>query len=101
MGFERREALADVDGGPQFAVDVVDPRIQSTDLGNELRPQRVELRREACIDAIDLLIESNAPMVQDTNVSPKRMYLRSHNVLKRLLDLAVHAHRKTTGPASP
>ena len=92
MGLERREPLADVDGRPQFAIDAIDPRVESPDLGGELGPKRVDLCREACIHAVDFLIESDEPLIEDTDVSPERVNLGSDDVLKCLLDLIVHAH---------
>jgi hypothetical protein len=85
VGLERGQALTNVDRRPQLAIDTVDPGVEPSNLGDELgferqsfRSERVHLGREACVDAIDLLIE-------DTDITPERMNLGCDDVLKCLL----------------
>jgi hypothetical protein len=87
VSFEGGQALPDVDGGPQLAVDTVGPHVESTDPRDKLHPQGVDLRGEPCVDTVDLLVESNKPLVQDADVPPKGMNLRTDDVLECLPDL--------------
>lgn len=89
---ERGEAFANIDGGPEFAIDATDPGVEPPDLreqltfeGNRLRPERIDPGHEPDIQAVDLL-------VQQTEVAANRAELRSDEVLKRFLDLIVDGH---------
>src|SRR5438874_4395512 len=80
-GFERGEAFADVDRGPQLPVDAVDPDIDPPDLGDQhstrrnyshvetayavvyLVNQRVDLRREPGVQPVDLRREPGVQSV--------------------------------------
>ncbi len=91
-GFEGGESLPDVDGGAELALHPVDPGVDATDLrhqfpfhGVRLGPQGVDLRSEARVHAIDLLIQA-------MNVAPDDVQLRRYEILERRLDLVVDSH---------
>ena len=76
----------------QAELAAVDPRIESPDLGDDFGPERIDLRREAGIDPVDRLGETDNPLVQDSDIATERMKLRRHDILKCFLDLIVRAH---------
>jgi hypothetical protein len=92
-GLEGGEALADIDGRPQFAVYAVDPRVEPADFGDQLGPQGIDLRRQSGVDVVDLLVEGDDSLVEHADLAAEPLEFRGHDVLKRLLDLVVDAHR--------
>src|SRR5438874_804676 len=99
-GFERGEAFADVDRGPQLPVDAVDPDIDPPDLGDQLGPERidlgrepdiqvVDLRREPGIQAIDLLVQS-VDLHRESSIDPVDLPIKGVDLLVQHTDVGPH-----------
>jgi hypothetical protein len=111
--FEGDDTLADVDRGLNFAIEAIDAIVDPPKFGNHLVAQRIEPCAEARVeivdlagqpnvqvddlveqprlDAVDLLIERDEPLVDDTDIAAEGMDLRRDDILKRLLERVVCA----------
>src|SRR5437867_6712 len=120
-GLERRQPLSNVDRGAQLTIDAIDPGVEPPDFGDDFVTQRIDpcddtvvepvdllvqsgdlhgearvhaidLRAQTRVDAGDLLVDADDPLIQDANVATDRAELGRDDVLERRFDLIVNAH---------
>src|SRR5206468_2625852 len=118
---ERRQPLSNVDRGAQLTIDAIDPGVEPPDFGDDFVTQRIDpcddtvvepvdllvqsgdlhgearvhaidLRAQTRVDAGDLLVDADDPLIQDANVATDRAELGRDDVLERRFDLIVNAH---------